>query len=98
MLKLPKVQKGVRSGTSRLGKVKRAIVGVALAMGVVFAGIPVDEAQATITQSVQQSATTASGTVLLELGSQTDIVVAGHYSHSSHASHASHYSHMSSRY
>lgn len=98
MLAFPKVKKGINRPLTRAEKVKKIIVGVALALGVALTGTPARDVQAApMTQNVQQ----AGGAILFTAPAQAGDVVAQHYSHSSHASHASHrshYSHYSSRY
>lgn len=80
MLQLPKVIKSA----------KRAIVGVAIAMGVVLTGVPGADVQAAQTQATQS--TTTQGVLLLVPGGHALSSTSYHESHSSHASHASHYS------
>ena len=83
MLKLPKVLKTA----------KRAIIGVALAMGVVLTVVPGADAQAAPIQAPQPSH--SQGALLLVPGSHALPMTFDHESHSSHASHASHASHYS---
>ena len=91
---LPKVKKGLASVLSKTEKVRKAVLGVALAATVALATgtMPSDA-------SAAQSTVSASSPVLLSAAPET--LPGYHYSHSSlysHASHQSHQSHFSSRY
>lgn len=95
MLKLPKVNKSVHRKSAFVEKTKKAIVGVALAMGLAFVSVPAPEAKSATVPSIQQQ---IGGSLLLAVPVQTQGTLTGHYSHSSHSSHSSHHSHYSSRY
>ena len=110
MLPLPKVDKGIRGAISRLEKVNKVVVGVALAMGVLLTGVSATDSEATPgqtfsaqTTSTQQQAIGDTGSLLLTSPLQVQQMAyhashSSHSSHGSHASHASHASHTSSRY
>lgn len=102
MVRLPKIIKNHQVGLTSLGKIRKVIVGIALATGVAF-GVGI-EAQASTPPSGPSTivsapaSTVIQGSLILASPMQHNIQLAGHYSHSSHASHASHSSHYSSRY
>ena len=97
MMSLPKVDKGVKRAVTHAEKVQKVVVGVAIAMGVTFAGMPANAAPTPNAQVIQQTSVVSDGALLLTTPSQS-MQIAQHWSHSSHASHASHSSHYSSRY
>ena len=101
MLMLPKLNKGMKRAMTQLEKAScKAVVSVALVVGLSAIDIHSTEAQAgiaipTVAAEVSQSS------MLLIPASGARMIVAdheSHYSHSSHESHSSHYSHYSSRY
>ena len=101
MLKLPKVLKDGGRALTRKESVKAAVAGAALAIGVALAGMPAQDAQASVAPSVQSTSQAPQAALLLVPAGQTGSMLADHYSHVSHASHdshASHASHYSSRH
>jgi hypothetical protein len=94
MLDLPKIDREEKT-FSDTSKIKKVLVGLALAVGVSVTSV---SAEATTAPSlapaiaVQQSATQAdSGSLLLSAPTNVQ-TTQYHYSHSSHRSHSSHYS------
>jgi hypothetical protein len=102
VLKLPKVEKGLRRALSGLESTRKVVAGVALALGLTVVGLPGGEVQVASAAPVMQAAAGGMpGALLLAPTGQAEGVVGYHYSHSSHeshSSHASHHSHYSSRY
>ena len=99
MPKLPKVDKGISTGLTKLERVRNVFLGVVLVAGLTIAATPPTSAKASM-PSAPTSITNPSneqGALLLTPSSsvQGQIQRGGHYSHSSHASHASHSSHQS---
>jgi hypothetical protein len=102
MSNLPKVKKGIGSGLTRSERVRKTVLGLALAVGLGTGSIV---SLPSVTDAKTPSLTSPSrdqGAVVL---TQDSAQVIGqqvaqhysHYSHSSHYSHVSHYSHYSSR-
>ncbi len=94
---LPKVKREIGSGLTRIEKVRRTVLGIAVAVG--MGGAALSPLPATANASVT-SVTAASrdqgAIVLVQQSAQSDQnQVAQHYSHMSHYSHSSHYSHVS---
>ena len=103
MAKLPKVDKGLKSGLTNAEKVQKIVLGVALVATLGMGGSFLGEAQANVLGSavVQESnQSTNQGALLLSPSKIADEgdTVAYHLSHRSHYSHRSHSSHYSSRY
>jgi|APEBP8051072266_1049373.scaffolds.fasta_scaffold06182_3 hypothetical protein len=88
---LPKVKRGLSSALSNVERIKKGVLGIAVAAVVASAGLAAPEAQAAPPQVL------ASGPVVL-LATFADDAPSYHYSHSSHYSHQSHQSHFSSRF
>jgi len=88
---LPTVKRGLSSALSGFERIKKAVLGIAVAAVVASAGMVTPEAQA-VTSDVS-----VSDPVLL-LVPFADNPPSQHYSHSSHYSHQSHQSHFSSRF
>lgn len=91
---LPKVKKGLASVLSKTEKIRKVVLGAALATTVALGAgtMPSDV-------SAAQTTVSTSGPILLNAAPET--LPGYHYSHSSHnshASHQSHQSHFSSRY
>ena len=102
MFELPKVRKSAGRGMTHREKVKKALLGVAVGVGVAVAGVTqsasVDAAKHSITEPVR---TVEQGAMVLQPPQVDEDTVAYHYSHRSHyshSSHQSHHSHYSSRY
>lgn len=99
MPNLPKVKKGFASSLTRYEKVRKAVLGVALAVGLSAGAVA---ALPTAANAKVPSVTPISkdrGAIVLVQPSTTSghLQVADHYSHASHYSHSSHVSHYSSR-
>ena len=97
MLILPKVQKGIKQAMTKLEKSCKAIVGIAMIVGIASTSVSL-ETQASISSL---DTTQVQSSMLLTPASNSRMEFAYHYSHSSHeshASHSSHASHYSSRY
>ncbi len=102
MANLPKVKKGIGSSLTRFEKVRKTVLGVAIAVGLSGAGL--SSLPTTVGASVT-SVTPAhkdrGAIVLIQQSGQSDQGQVAqhysHYSHYSHTSHVSHYSHYSSR-
>jgi len=93
---LPTVKKTLSSAMTRLEKVKKVVVGVAIAVAAVAGTLSVPA----VAQAAASAQVTSGAPVML-VAMPGAGPVADHYSHSSHASHdshASHASHASSRY
>ncbi len=103
MTNLPKVKKGIGSELTRPERVRKTVLGVALAVGLGAGSIV---SLPSVTDAKTPSLTPPSrdqGAVVLTQDSAQVFgqQVAQHYSHDSHyshESHASHYSHSSSQY
>jgi len=89
MTVLPKVRKGIASLLSKSEKVRKAVLGVAMATVVVAATamVPIDA-----------NAATSNYAAPVLLSAAMDSQPSYHESHRSHYSHQSHRSHYSSRY
>jgi hypothetical protein len=89
MTLLPKVRKGIASLLSKTEKVRKAVLGVAMATALVAATamVPVDA-----------NAATSDYAAPVLLSASMDSQPSYHQSHRSHYSHQSHQSHYSSRY
>ena len=108
MVTLPKFKKTVGSTLSKLEKVQKSVLGVALAAGLVMGASVSGQANASVSISAatpvlgaSSTSAAAPGALLLSPPVAGNDLLAYHYSHSSHASHASHsshYSHYSSKY
>jgi hypothetical protein len=105
MIKLPKVNKVVGAGLTKLEKVKKVVVAAALGMSLGVLGTSASSASVSNEPVAlsQTQATANHGALLLtpSVISGNQQQMAQHYSHSSHyshVSHQSHYSHYSSRY
>ena len=100
MRNLPKVKKGFDSSLTRQEKIRKTVLGLALAVGMsagAAASLPAI-ANATV-PSVTPTSNDRGAVVLIQQSAQSGRVqVADHYSHESHTSHGSHTSHYSSRY
>lgn len=97
MLKLPKLDKGIKQPMTKLEKVAKVIVAAALTLSFSIA-VPFSDAQAAAVSS--SNALPIQGSMLLTPAFNASSIEAdhySHYSHSSHESHSSHYSHYSSR-
>jgi hypothetical protein len=95
MLKLPKLNKGIKQAMTKLEKSCKVIVGVGLVVGLSTISFHSIEAQAGIENSTVSVPSQSS--MLLTPATGARVVVADHESHYSHSSHSSHYSHYSSR-
>jgi hypothetical protein len=100
MPNLPNAKKGFGSSLTRYEKIRKTVLGVALAVGMsagAAASLPAT-ANATV-PSVTPTSNDRGAIVLIQQSAQSGRVqVADHYSHMSHSSHASHVSHYSSSY
>jgi len=99
MLKLPKVDKVVGTGLTKVENVKKIVLAAALGFGLSVAG-SVSNSDAVSNEPIviaQTHATANQGALLLvPRGVSADQQqIAQHYSHSSHSSHFSHSSHQS---
>ena len=106
MLKLPKVNKVVGAGLTRIEKVKKIVLAAALGAGLSIAGPSASNSFADVTKPAtvtnEANPKLSRGALLLTPSTMVGegLQTAQHYSHwshSSHSSHSSHYSHYSSR-
>ncbi len=99
MLDLPKIKKEVEGNISEVRKIKKVLIGIAMAVGLTTMGAPAfatqDEAPtipAAVQQDQQNQQQDTQNTLLLTPASDNAVTVAQHWSHRSHSSHQSHYS------
>jgi len=106
MPNLPKVPKGITSSLTRAERVRKTLIGLALAVGLsagAAAALPANADAST--PAINSTARDRGAMVLVQQGGaagQGQMAWHGshssHYSHGSHGSHGSHYSHYSGRY
>lgn len=89
MTQLPKVTKGIASLLSKTEKVRKAVLGIAMATAVVAA---------TALAPAEVNAASSDYAAPVLLSAAIDSQAGYHLSHRSHYSHQSHRSHYSSRY
>jgi hypothetical protein len=97
MSNLPKVKKGIGSGLTRSERIRRTILGIAVAAGMGAATLsPLPATANANVPFVTASSKHQGAIVLIQQSPRSDQgQVAQHYSHMSHYSHSSHYSHVS---
>ncbi len=100
---IPKVNKGLGSGLTRSEKIRKTILGVALAVGAGATALAAFPATAAANvPSVGPPSVDRGALVLSQPSAQSAqgqvAQATDHYSHASHESHASHSSHYSSSY
>ncbi len=101
--KLPRVAKRISMGSMGQSRIRNAVLGIALSVGL---GLLATNSSATVPTTEQIKNVTSSEVLLLipAEGASVDNRLAwhyshrSHYSHYSHRSHYSHYSHYSSYY
>jgi hypothetical protein len=95
MLKLPKLNKGMKQPMTKIEKACKVIVGISIGIGLSTMSLHSSEAQAGI--ACPTASVPSQSSMLLTPSSGARTVIADHESHYSHSSHSSHYSHYSSR-
>ena len=99
MKRLPKVEKNIGGCLTKVEKVRKAVLGIALVAGLGFvSGVPnsVDASVGQLGNTAMNTGTVITFTPAVANGEDMVAYHQSHRSHYSHQSHRSHYSHYSS--